>query len=236
MQLAQALYLALCRRLRLLGWLFRIDLPSMSRWRLGPGRAWDESVWWGKGCSGATSLPDPLCCVLALTCGALRRLDRAVPRAGLGDRLLGEHCGQELQPRQAGWLASATLSPSHPCPATTPPTLTPSEPACRVWVPLLRPPDTLLKLPLRSPPASTREHELVLALPSLGDALQKCCHSCPLEDPHLPAKGFLSTQISSWGAEGPDVLPPWVGLGSVPAREPVSRAQPESQTSQGLGA
>lgn len=63
----------------------------------------------------------------------------------------------------------------------------------------------------------------MLALPSLEAALQKYCHSGPPEAPHLPAKGFLSTQISSGGAEGPDVLPPWVGLGSVPAREPVDR-------------
>ena len=47
--------------------------------------------------------------------------------------------------------------PRHPGPAATPPTLTPSEPACRVWPPTLRPPAALLKLPLRSPPAHRTE-------------------------------------------------------------------------------
>lgn len=136
---------------------------------------------------------------------------------------------------QTDRLASTALSPDHPGPATTPPTLTPSEPACKVWAPLLRPLATLLKLLLRSPPANTREHQLVLALPSLGTALQKHCHSCPPEALHLPAKGFLSTQISSGGAEGPNMLPPWGGLGSVPAREPVGRASLSAGPAQAWG-
>lgn len=86
---------------------------------------------------------------------------------------------------QTDWLAGAALGTGHPGPATTPPTLTPSEPACRAWAPLLRLTATLPKLPLRSPPASTREYQLVLALPSLGEALQKCCCRCPPEAPHL---------------------------------------------------
>lgn len=43
----------------------------------------------GQGClGGGRSPPDQGCGSLALTCGALWRLDRAVPEAGLGDRLL----------------------------------------------------------------------------------------------------------------------------------------------------
>lgn len=37
---AQALYLALRCRLQLLGRQFRIHLPSVGHWRLGPGRPW----------------------------------------------------------------------------------------------------------------------------------------------------------------------------------------------------
>lgn len=47
-----------------------------------------------------------------------------------------------------------------------------------------------------------------------------------LEDLGLPAKGFLSTQISSGGAEGPSEPPPWGGLGSLPVREPVGQTEP----------
>lgn len=69
---------------------------------------------------------------------------------------------------QTDWLAGAALGAGRPGPATTPPTLTPSEPACRVWAPLLRPTAALLKLPLRSPPASTREYQLLLACLAWG--------------------------------------------------------------------
>lgn len=55
MHLPQALYLALRRQLQLLGWLFRIDLPSMGHWRLGPGRTWGR----GQGGARATQGPPP---------------------------------------------------------------------------------------------------------------------------------------------------------------------------------
>lgn len=67
--------------------------------------------------------------------------ESTVARSWNPDRLAGQCCSR----------------PRHPGPASTPPTLTPSEPACRVWPPPLRPPAVLLKLPLRSPPARRTE-------------------------------------------------------------------------------
>lgn len=66
-----------------------------------------------------------------------------------------KHCCQELESRKATCYHCSRSD--HPN-LTNPPcslTLTPSEPACRAWPPPLRPPATLLKLPLRSPPART---------------------------------------------------------------------------------
>ena len=69
----------------------------------------------GEGCLGATSAPSQQRRVLALTCRALRRLDRAVPGAGVGHRLLGEHRCQELEPRQAGWPVLLQTQAPWPC-------------------------------------------------------------------------------------------------------------------------
>lgn len=68
-----------------------------------------------------------------------------------------------------------------------------------------------------------RDHEV--CWPHSGTQQQNYCPSA-LEAPGLPAKGFLSTQISSGGAEGPKEPPPWGGLGSLPVREPVGQTQP----------
>lgn len=159
---------------------------------MAPG---DKRVWWGKGCPGTTYPPGQQHHVLALTCRALWRLDSAVPGAGVRDGLLGENCGQELQPRQAGWpvLLWAQASP----PATTPPTLTPSAPACRVWPPLLRPPATPLKLPLRSPPASRREHH------QPGLALPRGCRLCPPEAPTYLRKASSAPRSLQGVQRGP---------------------------------
>lgn len=104
-QPARALYLALRCWLQLPVGLLAIDLPSLGHRRLGPGCTWGQESMAGQGPLGATSLPGQQCCIPALTCRPFRRLDGAVPRARLRDRLLGKHCRQELQPRQDGWPA-----------------------------------------------------------------------------------------------------------------------------------
>lgn len=69
----------------------------------------------GEGCPGATSMPSQQRCVLALTCRAFQRLDRAVPGAGVRHRLLGEHRCQELEPRQTGWPVLPQTQEPLPC-------------------------------------------------------------------------------------------------------------------------
>lgn len=88
-----------------------------------------------------------------------------------------------------------------------------------------------------STPASSHIAQAATAISTYQDRdCEVCCpHSntqqpndCPsaLQGPGLPAKGFLSTQISSGGAEGPNEPPPCGGLGSLPVREPVGQTQP----------
>lgn len=85
-----------------------------------------------------------------------------------------------------------------------------------------------------STPAPSHIAQAATAISTCQDRdREMCCpHSntqqsngCPSvqEVPGLPAKGFLSTQISSGGAEGPSEPPPWGGLGSLPVREPVGQ-------------
>lgn len=63
-------------------------------------------------------------------------------------------------------------------------TLTPSEPACRAWLPLppLRPLATPPRLPLRSAPANTREVSGLVPTPSASPA--RCCLPAVASDAH----------------------------------------------------
>lgn len=101
---------------------------------------------------------------------------------------------------QTGWLAGAALPPGRPGPALRPPTLTPSEPACRVWPPLPRPPAALPRLPLRSPPANTRgrpQGVLARPLPCLPEAPHPEPHTCKRLPQH---PDLLGGRRGPWGA------------------------------------
>lgn len=138
---------------------------------------------------------------------------------------------------QTDQLASAALGPGHPGPVTTPPTLTPSEPACRAWAPLLRPTATLLKLPLRSPPAGAREHQPVLALPSLGAASQKYGCPCPPEAPTYLQKASSAPRSLQAVPRVPASRRPEVSFAQhLLGNLWTSHGLPEYWTSPGLGA
>lgn len=137
---------------------------------------------------------------------------------------------------QTGTLAGAAWRPATPALLPRPPTLTPSEPACRAWPPPLLAPAAPLRLPLRSPPANTGSTLSRCWLSPRGVLPHRSTAALTSRGQNLPAKGFLSTQISSGGAEGPEELPAWGGLSSAPAREPVGQhGCPEPRAGQAWG-
>lgn len=147
-------------------------------------------------------MPSQQRCVLALTCRAFHReLDRAIPRAGVGHRLLGRAPLPGLEPRQTSWPVLPQTQ--EPLPCRRPTTLTLQASDARAWPPAAPGPQLqrCSSCHCRSPPALDRTRSA---------ARPPRRHRLPLRPPPT-CKGFLSTQISSGAQAGPEAAPGWTG-------------------------
>lgn len=226
LQPAQALYLALRCCLQLFGWLLPIDLPGMGHWSLGPGGTWGRESMVGQWLPVGHLPARPAVLSLLLPeepSGGLTGLspglesetdfwESTVARSCNPDRLAGQCCSRHRPSRSCH--QPTYLDPFRACVQG----VAPAAPATATGH---------AAQAATAVPACQQEGA---ASASASPAEPRCCLAevpppPPSRGPHLPANGFLSTQISSGGAEGPAELHPWGGLGSAPAREPAGQAQ-----------